>query len=206
MSIKTDISQLGPLEIVEMFVLDVSDAKIAAPKTGPLRFFWHAGTKPIGIAPIVWSGYVPGIAVNTPITYEPYPVESDGWQATSTGKLPRPTLRVSNIGGQVGAFLRSIKDGLGAKVIRKRTLGKYLDATNFKGGNPYANPNAAFPDETYLRVPQGRRESDHGRDGTGRSLRRRGHHAAEAAGAGDDLSVGLSLARMHLRRTGGADG
>jgi lambda family phage minor tail protein L len=45
---------------------------------------------------------------------------------------------------------------LGAKVTRKRTLAKYLDAANFRpispatvGANAFADPNSHFPDEIY---------------------------------------------------------
>ncbi|WP_042778022.1 phage minor tail protein L, partial [Sinorhizobium fredii] len=62
---------------------------------------------------------------------------------------PPPTLTAANIGGVLGAYLRSMSDALGAKVTRKRTLGKYMDAVNFPGGNPYANPNAGFQDEIF---------------------------------------------------------
>jgi len=41
-------------------------------------------------------------------------------------------------------------DLLGAKVTRKRTMQKYLDAVNFDAGvNPNADPTAEFPDDIY---------------------------------------------------------
>jgi lambda family phage minor tail protein L len=76
-------------------------------------------------------------------------IEAADFEMTATGALPRPKLRAANIGGILGEYLRSMKDGLGAKVIRKRTLGKYLDAANFAGGNPYANPSTSFPDDIF---------------------------------------------------------
>lgn len=133
MSVRSDISQLAPMSLVEMFVYD--DRAIGGGNV--LR--WHSGTKPVGNMPIVWQNF----------TYEPFPIEASGFEVNATGKLPRPTLRASNIGGTLGAYVRSIQDALGAKVTRKRTLGKYLDAVNFPGGNPYADPNTYFPDEIY---------------------------------------------------------
>jgi lambda family phage minor tail protein L len=132
MGVAKDVGQLAPLEIVEMFVYDGS------PIGDPTVLRWHPGTTVAG-QPIVWQG----------VQYDPFPVESSGFEMTAAGQLPRPILRASNIGGHLGAFLRSIKDGLGAKVTRKRTLGKYLDAVNFPGGNPNADPNTHFPDETF---------------------------------------------------------
>lgn len=132
MTVRTDVAQLGPLELVEMYVWDATalgDAQIIR---------WHPGTT-VSDVPIVWQGN----------TYEPMPIESSGFELTQAGKLPRPTLQASNIGGVLGAYLRSMSDALGAKVTRKRTLGKYLDAVNFPDGNPYANPASSFPDDVY---------------------------------------------------------
>lgn len=40
-------------------------------------------------------------------------------------------------------------DLVGARVVRKRTLARFLDAVNFVGGNPAADPNESFGDEIY---------------------------------------------------------
>ncbi|MDE3825059.1 phage minor tail protein L [Sinorhizobium meliloti] len=130
-TVRSDVTQLGAMEMVEMFVFDAT-----AIGGGVLR--WHPGTT-IASGAVIWQGQ----------TYNPIPIMVDGFEITATGKLPRPTLTAANIGGVLGNYLRSIGDGLKAKVIRKRTLGKYLDAANFPGGNPYANPATAFPDETF---------------------------------------------------------
>lgn len=132
MTVRTDVSQLGALELVEMFIWD------GTPIGHPQPFYWHPGTT-VTDGPIVWQGQ----------TYEPFPIEATGFDLDSAGKLPRPVLRVSNIGGLIGNYLRNFADGLGARVTRKRTLGKYLDAVNFPDGNPYANPNTYFPDDIY---------------------------------------------------------
>lgn len=133
MSVATDVSQLAPLEVVEMFVFDATGIG------GGDILYWHPGTT-VSDNAIVWQG----------TEYQPFPVIADGFEMTAEGKLPRPTLKVSNIGGLIGNFLRGADDALGAKVTRKRTLGKYLDAVNFPGGNPNADPNAAFPDEIWF--------------------------------------------------------
>jgi len=137
MSVRADVNTLQPLAVIEMFVFDATAIPGASAKP-ILRF--HPGSKE-NRAAIVWQG----------ITYEPYPVEAHGFEQTAVGKLPRPIIRASNIGGQLAAFMRDIKDGLKAKVTRKRTLGKYLDAVNFPGvGNPNADPNAHFEDEIFF--------------------------------------------------------
>ena len=67
-------------------------------------------------------------------------------------QLPRPKLRVSNILGTFTTILLTLSMGLeGAKVTRRRTLLRYLDATNFSGGScPYTpDTSALFPDEIF---------------------------------------------------------
>lgn len=139
MTVVSDVTKLEPMQMVEMFIWNDNPPFVPRPppETGNV-LRWHPGTT-VQRGPIKWQGY----------TYEPYPIEATGFEMQSTGKLPRPTVRVSNIGGVIGNYIRSIADGLGAQVTRKRTLGKYLDASNFPAGNPYADPNTFFNDEVY---------------------------------------------------------
>lgn len=132
MSVRADVSGLGAQQLIELFIFD--DTNIGG--SNVLR--WHPGTTITDTA-VTWQGE----------EYLPFPIEAADFEMTSAGQLPRPRLTGANIGGTLGAYLRSIQDGLGAKVTRKRTLGKYLDAVNFPDGNPTADPNAAFPDETF---------------------------------------------------------
>lgn len=133
MTVRSDVSQLAPLELVELFVWD------DRPIGGTTVFRWHPGTT-VAKGPVTWQGMV----------YEAFPIQAEGFEITAAGKLPRPTLRAANIGGLLGAYLRTMADGVGAKLTRKRTLGKYLDAINFPGGNAYADPTAVFPEEVYF--------------------------------------------------------
>lgn len=134
MSVRQDVSQLTPQALIEMYIFDPT--VIGQPSTAILR--WHPGTQG-DRDPIVWQG----------VTYQPFPIEATGFEATGAGKLPRPSMRAANIGGSIGAYLRAMDDGLGAKITRKRTFGKYLDAVNFPGGNPTANSAAHFDDEVF---------------------------------------------------------
>ena len=61
-------------------------------------------------------------------TYSAFPVESEGWEVrgSGTGSLPRPTVRFANINQYWSANLSNFDDLVGAKVIRRRTLAKYL--------------------------------------------------------------------------------
>lgn len=133
MGVRQSVGTLIPQALVEMFVWD--DTVIGG--TNVLR--WHPGTTVEG-GSITWQGQ----------SYLQMPIEASGFEMTSAGKLPRPTIRAANLGGELGAYLRSMTDGLGAKVTRKRTLGRYLDAVNFPDGNAYADPNTHFPDEIFF--------------------------------------------------------
>lgn len=134
MSVRGDVQTLDTKALVELFEFDATGINLSIPK-----LYWHPGTQ-VDRDPIVWKG----------VTYQPYPVEATGFEQSAVGKLPRPTLRASNIDGSLAAFLRGFQDGLGAKIIRRRTFARYLDAVNFPGGNPNADPNAAFKEEIFF--------------------------------------------------------
>ena len=132
MSIKSDVQKLNPGALIELFILD------ATPIGGELYHF-HAGTNEL-LGEVVWQG----------VSYTRYPVEADGFEWRGTGTAPRPKIRAANIGGVLGAAVRMSDDLIGARVFRKRTFARYLDAVNFKAGNPTADPTVAFPDEIYF--------------------------------------------------------
>lgn len=130
--IKSDVQALAAEALVELFVLD------ATALGGSITRF-HAGTNQLKVS-VVWQGN----------TYSPMPVQAEGFEYTGKGKLPRPTMRISNVDGLMGAIVDAYDDLIGAVVTRKRTFAKYLDAVNFPGGvNPSADPSAAFPDDVY---------------------------------------------------------
>lgn len=137
MGVVSDVAGIAPVEKVELFIWDARPLA-DDPSTSTDILYFHPGTT-VTATPIRWQGQI----------YEPMPIEITGMDKNATGTLPRPTMRVSNIGGLIGAYIRGLKGGLNAKVTRKRTLGKYLDADNFPNGNPYADPTAAFPDDVF---------------------------------------------------------
>lgn len=133
MTIQQDIQSLSPGAIVEMYVLDTSTI-------GGSVYRFHAGTNELR-ASLVWQGY----------TYNPMPIEASGFEISGQGQLPRPTIKVANITGVLGSLVRSLDDLVGAKVTRKRTMVKYLDAVNFSGGvNLSADPNQYYPNEVFF--------------------------------------------------------
>jgi len=69
---------------------------------------------------------------------------------TGEGQQSNPTLAVGNVTGFITALCATYQDLVDAKVVRHRTLGRYLDAVNFPGGNPEANPDEHFTDDVYI--------------------------------------------------------
>lgn len=133
MALLADVQSLDPGKLISLFVLDATNL-------GDAIYRLHPGTNELK-NPVVWQGN----------TYSPFPMEASGFEMGSQGTLPRPTMRVANITGVLGALVKSLDDLVGAKVTRKRTLVKYLDAVNFSGGtNPTADPNAEFPNEIFF--------------------------------------------------------
>jgi len=101
----------------------------------------HSGSNGVGV-PIYWQG----------VRYIPFNIEGSAWEKSNDQRLPRPKIRVSNQGMVVSTLLRKYKNLSGAKVVRKRTLAKFIDNANFPNGqNPYGaeNFNAGFADEKY---------------------------------------------------------
>ena len=131
MTIETDIQKLEPGSIVELFELDLT------PFTGDVLRF-HAGTNGL-LSNVTWDGNA----------YTAFPVAASGFEFTGQGQAPRPKLMVSNVAGAITALVLQYSDLVGAKVTRRRTLAKYLDAVNFSAGNPAADPTAEFPADIF---------------------------------------------------------
>lgn len=130
-AILSEIQKLAPSAIMEMFVLDASNLG-----AGIMRF--HAGTNDLKTN-LIWQGE----------EYVRFPIQATGFEYSGSGQLPRPKLQVSNFLSSITALLLEYEDLLGAKIIRKRTLKKFLDEANFVGGNPTADPESEFPDEIF---------------------------------------------------------
>jgi len=131
--ISSDVQKLNPGSLVELFELD-------ATAIGGDVLRWHSGVNELG-NDVVWKT----------LTYSRFPVQASGFERSGKGTLPRPKITVANISGLIGAMARGLDDLMGAKVTRRRTFLKYLDAVNFTGGiNAQADPNVAFPDEIWF--------------------------------------------------------
>ena len=132
-SIQEQLQSLEPSAIIELFQMELTQAVNGVDAT----FYYHAGTNELS-SDIIFAG----------ITYAATPIEVDGFEITSKGTLPRPSMRVANANSGISALLL-LYNPLQAKVTRIRTCKKFLDVSNFSGGNPTADSTAKFEDEVW---------------------------------------------------------
>ena len=132
-SIQEQLQSLEPSAIIELFQLKLTEAVNGVDTT----FYYHAGTNELS-ANIVFNG----------ITYTAYPIEVDGFEVTTKGTLPRPSMKIANANNAISALLL-LYNPLQAKLTRIRTCKKFLDAENFASGNATADPTAKFEDEIW---------------------------------------------------------
>lgn len=131
-TILDDIYRLNPGQIIDLFVLD------ATAIGGSVNRF-HSGLNELN-SNVVWQGE----------NFFPFPIEWKGLSKSTQGKQARPTVMVANINSLFGTLLKDHRDLVGSTFTRKRTIAKYLDAVNFSAGNASADPNAHFPEESFV--------------------------------------------------------
>lgn len=131
-----DLATFAPSAVIELFELTL-DATLHG-SSDVYRF--HAGCNANVTGNIVWNGN----------SYIRLPIKAEGFEFSSAGSLPRPTLTIANLDGGITAVLLLVNattpgnDLIGAKLKRIRTLKKYLD------GEPSADSHAKFPDEIWF--------------------------------------------------------
>ncbi len=131
-AIRAEIQKLAPSAVIEIFVLDLSLFSQGS-------VYFHAGTNSLQQR-LTWQDK----------TYETFPIQVEGFEFNGNGQIPRPKLKVANVTGAITAMVLIYQDLVGAKITRKRTLAKYLDAINFPDGvNPTADLTAEFADDIY---------------------------------------------------------
>lgn len=125
----------SPSTIIDVYIADIS---AIYPEVQPIYFFSGVNSD---YTEIVWQGK----------QYTAYPVSIEGFEWSGQGRLPTPKARLANINGFITALNMEYNDLIGAKITRKRTFLKYLDAINFEGGvNPEEDPSVEFPTEVYF--------------------------------------------------------
>lgn len=133
MTIETTVQELSPGAIITLIEIDLTSL-------GDILYRFHNGTNELN-TDVTWQGNL----------YTRFPIDISGFQTSTQGSLPRPTLLIANVSGLIIPLLKNFGDLIGGKITRKRTMVKYLDAVNFTGGvNPTADITAYFPDDIYF--------------------------------------------------------
>ena len=154
-----ELQKINPNSIIELFELELVEGLHYAtgnPSNVPTIYRFHSGGNIDTYANIVWQTN----------TYERFPIEASGYEFAGEGKIPRPTLVMSNLGGitRLGSVLRvtdllitvnlvtAHNDLLDAKVTRRTLTADALDASNFAGNtNPFGTPSSdEFPKEIHF--------------------------------------------------------
>ena len=128
MSIQQEVRNSWHDSIVELFELDLEPIT----KDANDKYYFTGDIFPDGTK-IQWQGEV----------YEPFPISITGFETTTKGTIPQPELTVANVLGTLAAATNAFDDLVGAKITRRRTLGKYLD----NGTNP--DVSEEFPEDVY---------------------------------------------------------
>lgn len=128
MSIVSELEKLEPSGVVRL--VEVNAQSIGA---GTLRIHGYKNTPSI-----IWQGQ----------EYIPWSLSYEGFARTSE-QQPRPKLVVGNPEGAITVLCEHFDDLVGAKVTRKSTLVKFLDAANFPDGNPTADPTQELMPEVW---------------------------------------------------------
>lgn len=129
-SVYDELLKLAPSAVIELFELRLDSSLHGSSDV----YRWHAGMSRNDRnqdVNVVFDGN----------EYTRLPVKAEGFEYTSTGTLPRPTLTVSNLDSTMTVLLALVNattagnDLGGAEVRRIRTLKKYLDDINFRFEN-----------------------------------------------------------------------
>lgn len=75
------------------------------------------------------------------ITWYSIPIQTTGWDFTSTGSPPKPTLTIANVGKTLLAVTISLHDLVGGVVTRYQTYEKFLDTGITPDGSKFKGPD-----------------------------------------------------------------
>jgi len=143
-----ELNKINPSSVIELYELELT-VGLHIPAGNPNNldtvFRFHAGANLNNFGQIIFNSN----------SYQRVAVKVEGFEDTSTGTIPRPTLTFSNLGGinkdstvmTMTDFLNVINtvtpgnDLLNAKVTRLLPLASALDNANFVGDNPFGTPS-----------------------------------------------------------------
>ncbi len=126
--VERELYSLEPSAIIELFQLHLTAAVNGIDQV----YYFHAGTNQTQDS-IIFDD----------LAYAAVPIEVDGFEVTTKGTLPRPSMKISNVSvistsgtnpivnyGTITALLNAYNP-LRAEVRRIRTCKKFLDSANF---------------------------------------------------------------------------
>ena len=125
--------------VIELFELDLRPLNIASASVE--RYYFTNQVLPDG-SKIKWRKNDKLNSTST-VTYEPLPLAATGFERTTKGQIPTPELTVSNIFGTLSETIEDLDDLIGARLVRRRTLFKYLK------GQPNENLQSYFPTDYF---------------------------------------------------------
>ena len=143
-----ELNKINPSSVIELFELELT-VGLHIPTGNPDNldtvFRFHAGANINNFGQIKFGTNL----------YQRVAVKAEGFENTSTGTIPRPTLTFSNLGGitkdttvmTMSDFLNIVNkvtpgnDLLNAKVTRLMPLASALHNDNFTGNNPFGTPS-----------------------------------------------------------------
>ena len=143
-----ELNKINPSSVIELYELELT-VGLHIPTDNPNNldtvFRFHAGANLNNFGQIIINGN----------SYQRVAVKVEGFEDTSKGTIPRPTLTFSNLGGitkdttvmTMSDFLNVVNtvtpgnDLLNAKVTRLLPLASALDNANFVGDNPFGTPS-----------------------------------------------------------------
>lgn len=109
MPIEQDVRSLTPGNLIDLYEIDL---------------------RPIGVQIIIYvapySDENGGDILFQGTMYQSFPIIAGGFDRSGKGPEKRPKVTISNYSGILSQYMATTSDMIGAKVIRKRTLTKYL--------------------------------------------------------------------------------
>lgn len=125
-TIASTVQKLDPGKLIALYELDLTSIG------GGYLYFTENSTT---------SGTTVGL---NGVTYIPIDCETEGFEFSGEGQMPRPKFRISNVQQSLVAEINAYEDLIGAPLTRRRTFAKYLD------DGAAADSNAQFPIDVWV--------------------------------------------------------
>ena len=123
--------QLFTAALVELYELDTTPLTLINGTSGSTGTQYYFTPGNLDGTPVVYQG----------VTYTAIPIEGQGFEWSGQGKLPQPTLTLSNIGGLATALVLANNDLVGCKVTRTRVFANNLDGATNADATAYFEPD-----------------------------------------------------------------